>query len=494
VLLDMTGAGTARVTVYGLLLRPDNGVTGIALPANSAATSIESIGGAVGARLDGSLAEPASLRSSYVQAGLAVDAPGRAIVENSRLFGPAGVSSHGGDVDVGGGEIHAFRAVSAPRGRVAGTLLVLDPLWATSRRPGVALEALCDDATSADAELAVTNATVAVGDNSDVIGARASARGGDGTACDAHVSLSSTNLWGTRLALDAHGEAGSGATPQDGVARIDASYSNFSVARIARTGPTEVDISSPGGNMDANPLFRDRFQFALLWPSPLIDRGDPAAPTPFEEPWVRVIHDRRDIGHWEYGFEPPMLNAAAEPAQTVRPHRPVRLSSHVFDRDGDGVSVVWRLSNGLTVTDPVLTRRYAKPGTYTERVTARDASGLTDAATVTVRVARQRLSGLLVYPDRFRTPRDRARGRAAIWITARAHDRLGFRVERAKRSKRRLRWVRVRGRGGFSVEPGRAGHPFNGWLGNRRLRPGRYRLVVKAAGLEAKRTGFRILR
>jgi hypothetical protein len=493
VLLDMTGAGTAEVTVQGVFLQPADGVTGLSLPANSSAFGIQSYGGAVGVRLDGSPAQPASLLGSNVKADVAVDAPGHAIVQASGLSGPTGLRSRGGDVEVRRGEIQAFTAVSASRARVIGTLVVLDPSWAASPEPGVGFEALCEDAGSADAEVTVTNATVAVGDNSDATGVRALARGGDGTACDAHVDVSSTNLWGTRLSLDARGETGSGAAPEHGVARIDARYSDLSVARIARTGPTEVNTSSPGGNIDATPLFRETNSFDSLWPSPLIDRGDPAAPGPSERPWVQVIHGRRDIGHFEYRFEPPGVHLFAAPAQIVRPHRPVQLTANAFDPDGDRVSLAWSLSNDLPVFDRVVTQRYSKPGTYTERVTAWDATGLSTTATLTMRVVRQRLSGLLVYPGHFRNRSGNYRAR--IWVTARAYDHVRVAFERLRRSKhRRARWVRVPGAMRFELNPGRNNELFNGWLRDRRLRPGRYRVVMKAAGLKPVRARFRILR
>jgi hypothetical protein len=496
IFLDMTGAGTAPVTVQVLFLLPAAGVTGISLPANSTARGVRSFGGAVGVRLDGSPSKPASLLYSTIQAELAVDAPGRAVVEGSELWGSVGVRSRGGDVDVRGGEIQAFTAVSAPRARVVGTLAILDPFFATSPQPAVGFEALCEDATAADAEMIVTNATVAVGDNSDVVGARASARGGDGTACDARVDVSSTNFWGTRLAFDAQGDAGSGAAPQDGMARIDARYSDFSVARIARSGPTEVNTSLPGGNIDANPLYRDSFFFQSLWPSPLIDHGDPAAPGASETPWVKVIHGRRDIGHFEYGFQPPTVQVGAFPARIVRPHALVRLAAHAFDFDGDDLSVLWTLSNGVSVGGGEVEQRYSKPGIHTERVRVRDATGLTAAASLTIRVVRQRLTGLLVYPARFRTPNDPHRGRASIWVSARAYEVVRYRFERLKRPRhRRPRWVRLRGSRSLQVSAGRQSEAFNGWLGpNRRLRPGRYRVVMKAAGIKPVRARFRILR
>jgi PKD domain-containing protein len=367
--------------------------------------------------------------------------------------------------------------------------------------PPVGFEATCAAPDSPDAEIAVTNVTLNGEDASNSTGARAVARGGDGAACNATVQLNTTVIHRVETALEAHGEPGTGADAIDGVARIRPQYSAFDPSRTASTPPADLDTSSTGGNVFADPHFvPDVFgSFYMYWDSPLIDHGDPAEPEPWQQDFIGVIHGRRDIGRYEYRFEPPGVRIDASSLR-IAPERFVRLTAGAYDNDpGDAVSVRWQLSDGTTSTDRELFRDYGRVGRFTERVTAVDSTGLTAQDSITITVAKQRVTGLTMDPRAFRATRRPMKGgvtRTTIGYALAVPGRIRFRVERAAglRAGHRRRWVRVPGRLSRPAEAGHAALGWGGWIGGRRLRPAVYRLVAIAGSGPPRRARFRIIR
>jgi hypothetical protein len=511
-MLSFAGGGGATVTVAELGFRPDSGVTALALPAGAEARGVwvDGRNGSMGIRASGTPERPVVIRSGLIGAvfggaqDIAIDATGTTVVEDVSLGADIAARSRGGgSLDIRGGEISGRTAVTGVDARLTGVLVNLRNVAG----PAVGLEAACEGAGAADAELTATNVTL-VGDGTpESTGLRAVARGGDGESCDAVARINSTILHGVGTALDAAGEAGSGAAPQDGVARVEAAYSNFSAASVQQSGPSEIETASPGRNLDADPGFNPRVIFpehALGWDSPLVDRGDPAEPEQWQRRWIRVRRGRRDIGADEYDFFRPSLYPRTDSYSTVRRGTTVRLSSGAFDQDYEPLQVRWMLSDGTesayemtnTIEEPALHRRYPRVGTYVERVSAVDPTGLSASAKLVIRVVRQRMKLLALSRERFRAgPRQGDNRGAEIYLRTAAPDTVHFRVERGVRGKRGLRWVRTRLRFRLFTSPADdIPHRFNGWVGRHRLRPGRYRLVAAPVGVRPLRARFQIIR
>jgi hypothetical protein len=500
VLLSFDVGATTDVVVDFLYLEPRDGATGLALPPGGTArgVSVYSPGDAIGVRMDGTADRPAVLRGYLATTGgIGVDAPGYGILEDVFIRGGIGARVRGaGSLDIRGGQIAAVTGVTGPRARVFGTLVSLDPEGYEGDPVGV--EAVCPGPAAADAEIEVTNVTIAAGSRPGATGVRAVGRGGDGESCGAAVRMSSTAIHAAAVSLDARGEVGSGADPRGGATRIDAAYSSFSVAAIRQAGPSEVERSTPGQNIDGDPLFINTAW--LRWDSPLIDRGDPAPLESWQAPWHQVINGRRDIGWYEYRFESPQAIIEVAPGKIVPVGKRVRLISRSSDGDfGDTLDARWALSDGRVVAGDGAARRYAARGTYYERLTVTDPTGRGAETTQRVRVVRQRLSELRLRPRRIRPSKFPHRvGRTRVELESRAFDDVVCRFRRAVRrpGSRRVRWKRVRGVIRVAVDPGRNTFFFNGWAGERRLRPGRYRMVVRAKSTPRLpvRAPFRIVR
>jgi hypothetical protein len=174
--------------------------------------------------------------------------------------------------------------------------------------------------------------------------------------------------------------------------------------------------------------------------------------------------------------------------------------------DGDPLHVKWEFSDG-TVSEyeevgdipiPYFTRRYPRPGSYVERVTATDPTGRTASAQTVVVVRRQRMLGLSIVPRRFRAPRRETRKTRTVirFRTSIQDETVHFRVERGVpgRGSHGIRWVKTRHRLRAVANVGVTKRPFNGWIAGRRLRPGRYRLVGAPRHVRPLRARFAILR
>ena len=502
-LLSLGGTGGANVFVGGLQLNPNPGATGLVLPPGSDANVlVTQEEGSNAVRMEGTAERPATFSGSVYSKGVAIDAPGHGILRGASLTGDVGALVRGGGfLDIRGGEINAPLGVTGTHARVAGLALNLRDA-SSGGGPPVGFEATCAGPDSADAEIALTNVTLLGSDAPNSTGARATARGGDGQSCDASVRLNSTAIHGVATALDARGEPGTGADPRDGIARVHARYSAFDPARTTSSGPSEFETSTPGGNVSGDPRFyRDIVWFPYLyWDSPLIDRGDPADPEPWQQEFIRVIHGRRDIGRYEYRFEPPSAGIGVTPDLRVAPHQVVRLTTGAVDNDpGDPVSVRWTLSDGSSSAERVVFREYDRLGSYEERLTLTDGAGLSSQASVTITVARQRVMGLTIEPGAFRPNRrrtGRSRPAATIGYALALRGTARFRIEKAvrARARRASRWVRVPGSFKRHAEAGHSALPWRGWIRGRRLRPGRYRLVATASAGPPRRVRFRILR
>ena len=498
-LLSFGGGGGASVEVAGLILVPAPGATGAVLPPGArAGLTVSGPPDATGVRIEGTEARPVRLGGSISGTGVAVDAPGHGLLEGLHVI--AGVGARvgpDGALEIRGGQIEAPVGVTGGDATISSTLMRLTAT--AGGDPPVGLTAECAHASSPDVQLLATNVTL-IGDAiAGSTAARAQARGGDGQSCDATVRINSTALDAVETSLDARGDPGTGADPRDGVARIHVAYSAFDPARTASSGPSELETASPGGNLYGDLRFyQDILWFPYLyWDSPLIDRGDPAPPAP--SPYRPVINGRRDIGRYEYRFEPPFAGIDVSPARRVAPGTVVRLTARAHDNDpGDPVSLRWTLSGGGSSRDPQLVRVYERPGRYEERLTVTDPVGLTTPETATITVVRQRLMALTIDPRTFTPSRRRAAGRrgATIGYAPAVRGPVRMHVERARpaRRGRPAHWRRLPGTIRRFAEAGHSALTWRGWIGGRRLRPGRYRLVGVASPGPPRRARFRILR
>lgn len=517
-LLSFGGGGGAKVTVEGLGFEPPAGVTALMLPPGGRATvQVRGDDGSIGIRSEGTAGRPAIIALAQITqplggaADIAIDAAGAARVDLPYITSDIAARSRISDglLDIREGRIFARTGVTGQHARITRSLLDLRG----ASGPSTGIEAVCPSANAPDADVSAINVTVMAGGTAESTGARAVGRGGDGDSCDATARLNSTILHGVATSLEAIGDPGSGTDPRDGTARFEMAYSNFDPGAVAQSGPTHVETASPGGNVYGDPGFNPRAPDALgpgpglAWDSPLIDRGDPAlVEDPEPGPFQKIVNGRRDIGVREYLFATPNVGIGAEPWLAIRPGRTVRLGAGATDMDGDPLHVKWAFSDG-TVSEyeevgeipiPSFTRRYPRPGSYVERVTATDPTGRTGSGEVVVVVRRQRMLRLSIVPRRFRASRTEAalNGTVIRFRTTILDETVHFRVERGmrRRGSPGIRWVRTRHRfeAPNNARPGE--RPFNGWIDGRRLRPGRYRLVGAPRGVRPLRARFRILR
>jgi hypothetical protein len=504
--LALNAAGGSDVRVNGVRIDPAPGVGGLVLGPGARAEEVNvRSGDAAGIRLEGTPSMPAVAARTSATGLPAVDVAGYGVLDNSTVTGAVGVRGRAGStIDIRGGAINAFTAVVAPAARITGTgIAFAEPGLPGATGAPVGVEASCADAAPADASIEIVSTTITARNGAGATGVRARGRGGDGTGCDATVTVSNTIVHNADVSLAARGEAGTGADPREGSARIDVSYSNFRAAATSATGPATIETATPGHNLETDPAFAapGLVVFPLLWTSPLIDAGSPAPPEEWQRPYVDVVHGRRDIGEYEYGFNRPVVEPYAS-YPNVATGKQVDLYARSRDADyGDPLDVVWTLPGGGTSSGDSIASSFDRTGRYRIQVQATDPTGQVTRGDVTVRVLKQVLTDLRVRPVRFRaSPKRREWNRTWIRFWARAADTIDFRVHRAiRRRGSRIRWRRVPGKfewPAYASEYVRGEKVmFNGWVGRTRLRPGLYRLSARGRG-EGKpaATRFRILR
>lgn len=504
--LSLSAPGGADVSISNVTLQSGGGATGLVLGPGARARSVRVFTpGAVGISTQGTASLPALVTGSSSASGtVALDAPGYGVAEEANLYGDVGARVRGdGSLDIRGGSIDGVMGVTGPRVRLTGTAISLKPISAGATGPPVGVDVGCPGADSPDASGELTNVTIVGKGQPGAVGIRATGAGGDGNSCDATVRLSSTLVHDSAVSLDAQGETGSGTDPREGGALIEPLYSDFRVAATRVTGPAEI-VASSTGNLDADPrLLPTSISFyPLLWNSPLIDAGDPAAPDEWQRPYIEVVNGRRDIGEFEYGFRRPKIAPSVYP-NPVATRTQVNINADAVDEDlGDELQLEWTLPDGSKSAEPSLRPEFRRLGRYSFRAKATDPTGQAAAASLVVRVIRQRISDLRVRPARFRADRRRfGSRRAQIRFRAAAGGRLRFRAQRAVRrsARSKIRWRRVPGSFDNDAAPASTVDEnritFTGWIGAHRLRPGLYRLIARPLS-EGKvaRARFRVVR
>ncbi|HEX5782469.1 MAG TPA: PKD domain-containing protein, partial [Solirubrobacteraceae bacterium] len=136
----------------------------------------------------------------------------------------------------------------------------------------------------------------------------------------------------------------------------------------------------------------------------------------------------------------PTVQIAADPIRGTAP-LDVRFTASGRDPEGGALMYTWDYGDGSAGAGRSVTHRYLTPGTYTAKVTVRDAQGATGTATVTVTVdpagAVRGSRAELVVPSSVRAFRARGlrltmacqstgTGRASLTVTRKAARRLGL--------------------------------------------------------------------
>lgn len=174
--------------------------------------------------------------------------------------------------------------------------------------------------------------------------------------------------------------------------RVEVSHSAVDLAAVD-PGAAVQDL---GGNVTADARLVDAAarDFRLLWPSPAIDRGNPAGLTPEEWPAdvegvTRTLDGdgdgvaRRDMGAHEY--------AGPAPKVVVSPDRVAPGQAASFDatasviHDGPG-TFAWTFDDGTVAGGAFVTHAWTAPGGHTATVTVTDAMGRKASATGSVAV------------------------------------------------------------------------------------------------------------
>jgi PKD domain len=499
--LSFTGAGGAPVTVSRIQVQVGGGAVGLELPAGGRATEvyIETLAdGATGVRLAGA---GALLEQSVIAlhpggaTDTGVDAAAASVVHRVTVYADVGIRSESaGLLQVTGGEFNTHTGIRANHARIAGA--VLDG----SQGPGV--EAVCPDPTAPDADVSVTNATVRGTGAASSVGVRALASDGGGQSCAAGLDLNSSTITGVATSLLVHGEGA-------GAGHVDARYSNFEPAKVVTEGPATVNTSSPGGNLNVDPAFIHSQPglpppVAALWVTPrwgsqLIDRGDPAAPEPWQQGVLKVVHGRRDIGAVEYGFNVPFAFPAVS-NKKVGPRVPVEFSTNAHDLDiDDPLTTSWLFDDGTTATASGVsfvqahaTRAFKRIGRQGGTLTVVDGSGQKASVRADVDVVRPQIQSLGLSRSRIRG-RKRVRASCALDVPA----RVVFTVQRRVHRHHRSLWKRVPGHrtviADQSIPDAWARIRVGRRWGERRLRPGLFRLTASPTGGKAAHVRFRVL-
>jgi PKD repeat protein len=552
----------SSVSDLGVRITGTGGETGIELAGHGSHLKVTNNGaqaGSTGVELSGAFPtlEASSVALSYGPNDIAVRAvyafATHATITDSSLTAMRGVYASGGQVDLMRSRVWAQQGVTADS---AGPGAVYATASDTSfRAPGpspsnydhVALAAGGSGWNIIDAD----RITAYGGGGGGGVAVRATPAAAAGNK--ATVNLRGSVIDGFATAVFANQDLGATAT----VTTASSAYKLGSA--IVKGGAT---YSAAAGNLDLTgigPGFVDAAggDLRLRHDSPLVDRGDPAFQPAgaLDRDGLPRLRDgdgasgpRVDIGAFEYQRYAPVASATATPS-TVEVGQTVTFGGKADDADpGETSTYQWAFDDGATATGASAPHAFASAGAHAATLTVTDPSGLSDTvqATVTVNapaaaadgtdstatgtesaatvraVQAPSLTGLRLAPTTFRPrgtrPASVAHQRAPIGTAityalsrpaavtftvkrASAGRRVGTACARPTRANRSHRsctgWVTV----GAFTRAGAAGSTrvrFDGRLGGRALRTGRYRLSARAVDRSGMRsatltTGFRVV-
>ena len=346
----------------------------------------------------------------------------------------------------------------------------------------------------------------------------------DATSGDSKVTMFDSIIDGFVTSLLCAGTAPNTAT-------LGVSYSNWT--EPAQTEDTECADTFGGVNdnvnepvyVSTNPLFPD---FRLKAPSPLIDAGGPGDPLTQDLVGAPRVIDgdgnsvaTSDMGAYEYQRQPPSAAISAPETATVGQPASFSATGSSDPDPGDALTYSWDFGDGGTGEGFAPQHSFATGGTFEVKVTVADPTGLSDSATAQVQVpasaptepgkpnnpkkpkkpknpkALATISELRAVPKRIR----RGKGLPKL---IKGLKRPGFQFKLSKKGDVALTLVRCKGKRGckrrvqvpgsatFKASAGENTIKFRGRLTGPKLRKGRYRATLKAAG-NALSTAFTLL-
>ena len=382
---------------------------------------------------------------------------------------------------------------------------ITDSLIVLNDPTAVGVESICDIATGTN-PIGATNLTV-----TGAVSGGIAFRSIGGQSCGGAVAVSSSLVQGVGTTADCE--------PGSGTASVAVSYSDADLTGAGKVMGTCTGTVDAGNNFLADPKLASpaTLQPVPRFDSPLVDAGDPAAPSAGQPTDLaglpRAVNGRRDVGAFEYGRRAPSLSVASSPA-TVLTAEPVTFTATTSDPDlGDAVTVGWSFDDGATATGTQVTHAFAAAGMHAATATATDSAGVTTVRAVTVAVIQLEqvipppeqvttppaLSLVKLLPDAFRAaragPSVAARTGTTVSYTLSEAATTSFKVDRAvpgvKRGRRCVKPSRRTRRGKrcthFVAVPGAFTHTdsvgvnrfhFTGRVGGRALKPGNYRLTA----------------
>lgn len=295
-----------------------------------------------------------------------------------------------------------------------------------------------------------------------------------------------------------------------GEADINASYSDYDPSGNVDGGTGAITASNVTNLGDARFVDAVSGDYRLRFDSPLIDIGEPGAPTTTLDlaGGARLVGGRRDIGAYEYQARPP-LAAIAGPATAQAGEQLTFSATGSSDPDpGDTLSYAWTLDGAPAGNGPTLNASFQTGGAHAVGLTVTDPTGRQASAAQAVSISVSGpgaditapvISGLLARPARVRSGR-----RVSFRFTLDEPGAVSVNIQRARpgrrergacrrpsrrnRSGRRCtRYVRVT----TLNATGTAGANrvrFSGRVRGRALPPGRYRAVVQASDAAGNRS------
>ncbi len=479
---------------------------------------------------------------------------GAATVDESAIDLPSGAAGNTGvSVNVGATLTAGDLAVAAAQGLGAGGTLTLrrgrvrasgygiaafsgaqvGAYSSLLRTDGTGLLAAVGSSDTTDATLLARNLTMLGAGAAGLAAAEATSQGGPTATVSVYDSIATGYALAVRC-LDPIGGPGAGRVEED-FNRFDTAARAVACAQGAPVGPHSLTGGAPGF-LDA-----PAGDYRLRWGSPLIDASTPGAPAGAESPTdlgglPRYVDGdgaggpRVDIGAFEYQRRPPVVDSAgATPSGGAGT---ATFTATASDPDADPVGLRWRFDDGAAAEGAAVGHRFATGGRHTATVTAWDPAGLAATRDVSIdlplpRVPTRpaRMTALTLSPATFGTVRRRGRrvrrrGRRVLRHTTVAWRldlaaRVAFTVDRAasgrgsrrachaptrsnRRARRCVRWIPVAGTLTAAGRRGANRLRFDGRIGGRALRAGRYRLHG-VAGTAGGATGpaavsFRIVR
>ena len=345
-----------------------------------------------------------------------------------------------------------------------------------------------------------------------------------GTAGNSTVNLESSSIsggWFSTFIRD---------TQSTGEANINVGHSNFADPQAtyvdASQGPGSFNETPNGTNTHGDPRYVDPFvtlnspgtDFRPRYDSPLIDSGENGGAAGTDVDGNNRIVDgdgvdgaRRDMGAYEYQREAPTAAIAAPGAGPFTAGLPVPFAATgSTDPDADPLTYAWSFGDGGTAATASGQHTYAQGGHRSIQLTVTDPTGLSDAASREIDVAAAPAGG----GGGQSTPKDtlapaltkaslskkrfRVRGR-------RSGSTLRFRLSEAAtvrvtiERRKTGRWRKAGALKARKLAAGRRSIRITGKLGKRRLKPGRYRAVLRATDAagnrsRAARVAFRVIR